>query len=242
MSEPYYSDEYSTVYHCDALDLIPDLPAFDALVTDPPYSSGGMFRGDRTRSVMGKYQFDGEWKGDFSGDSRDQRGYTTWASLWLRWALARAAKHAALCMFTDWRQLPTVTDAVQVAGWVYRGIGVWNKPAARPNRGAFASDAEFVVHGVSAMANHDSDYYPRAVFRQSMAPGERQHPTEKPVAMMGWLVQFSPAGGVVVDPFMGSGSTLVAAKNHGRKAIGCDVDERWCEVTAERLRQGVLGI
>ena len=132
MSEPYYSDEYSTVYHCDALDLIPDLPVFDVLVTDPPYSSGGMYRGDRTKTLMNKYEVTGSNAVDFIGDSRDQRGYLTWASLWMRFSYARCKLHGSLLVFSDWRQMPTVTDAVQVAGWVYRGIGVWNKPNGRP--------------------------------------------------------------------------------------------------------------
>ena len=241
MSEPYYSDKYSTVYHCDALDLIPDLPAFDVLLTDPPYSSGGMFRGDRTKTVTDKYKFTGEHAIDFTGDSRDQRGYLTWASLWMRWAYGKCKQHGSLLVFSDWRQMPTVTDAVQVAGWVYRGIGVWNKPNGRPQQGAFASDCEFVVHGVHT--SQRLEYCPRAVYSESPPPtAMRQHPTQKPEHMLGWLVKFAPEGGLVFDPFMGSGTTLVAAKNHGRKAIGCDVDERWCEVTAERLRQGVLDL
>ena len=68
------------------------------------------------------------------------------------------------------------------------------------------------------------------------------HPTVKPLSLMRYLCRLTrpPGGGVVLDPFMGSGSTLVAAQEEGRKAIGIELDEKWCEVAAKRLRQGVL--
>jgi DNA modification methylase len=67
------------------------------------------------------------------------------------------------------------------------------------------------------------------------------HPTVKPLALMRYLVRLvTPPGGVVLDPFMGSGTTLVAAKNLGHKAIGVDIEERSCEIAAKRLAQGVL--
>jgi DNA modification methylase len=68
----------------------------------------------------------------------------------------------------------------------------------------------------------------------------KQHPTQKPVALMRWCLSFFPDAVTVLDPFMGSGTTLMAAKLEGRKAIGIELDESYCEIAAERLRQGVL--
>lgn len=69
--------------------------------------------------------------------------------------------------------------------------------------------------------------------------GERWHPTQKPVDLMSWVLSWCPPG-TVLDPYCGAGSTLVAAKLEGRKAIGIEIEERYCEIAAKRLAQGVL--
>jgi DNA modification methylase len=110
----------------EALELLASLPGgcADAIVTDPPYSSGGAFRGDRTKSTDAKYT-QTEQQGrrpDFAGDTRDQRSWAYWCALWLSECLRLAKPDARLVAFSDWRQLPTLTDAVQAGGWVWRGI------------------------------------------------------------------------------------------------------------------------
>ena len=86
-------------------------------------------------------------------------------------------------------------------------------------------------------------YHRGWVGRNAREAGEdRLHPTQKPVDLMRWCLGFLPTGAVVLDPFMGSGTTLVAAKSLGRRAIGIEIEERYCEVAAQRCSQEVLGL
>jgi site-specific DNA-methyltransferase (adenine-specific) len=118
---PYYQDDHATLYHGEALAIIPNLPAFDAIVTDPPYSSGGLHRSDRMMSTVSKYVSSGTQavRLEFTGDNRDQRSYLAWVSLWMAAASMVAKPGAVAALFTDWRQLPTTTDALQSGGWVW---------------------------------------------------------------------------------------------------------------------------
>ena len=76
-------------------------------------------------------------------------------------------------------------------------------------------------------------------FRDGEGHGNHLHPTQKPVELIAWVLHQSP-GGSVIDPFMGSGTTLVAAKKFGRKAIGIEIEEKYCEIAVKRLAQKVL--
>lgn len=131
------------------LEAQPDESA-DAIVTDPPYSSGGAFRGDRMSRPSVKYQ-NNETRTrypEFSGDSRDGRSFALWSERWMREALRVAREGAPICVFTDWRQLATTIDALGVAGWVYRGVIPWDKTeGVRPQPGRFRQQAEYVVWG-----------------------------------------------------------------------------------------------
>jgi len=244
---PYYQDDLVTIYHGEALSIIPTLPAFDALVADPPYSSGGLHRSDRMVSTVSKYVNSDTYavRHEFTGDNRDQRSYLAWVGLWMTAALMRAKPGAVACLFTDWRQLPTTTDALQAGGWIWRGVAVWDKTLkARPAAGQFTSQAEYVVWGTCGpTAVRQLGFQIPGVFR-AMAPDndERDHITQKPIEVMRWMMDAVAPGGLVVDPFMGSGSTLVAAKESGRRSIGIEIEERYCEIAARRCSQEVLGL
>lgn len=77
-------------------------------------------------------------------------------------------------------------------------------------------------------------------FTKAKQTAKRVHPTQKPIAVIKWCITFFPDARTILDPFMGSGTTLVAAKLEGRQAVGIEINERYCEIAAERLRQGVL--
>lgn len=119
----------ATLYHADSLEVLPRLSDIDAVITDPPFSSGGAFRGDRMQKTSKKYQKSGGGTvgayGEFSGDNRDQRSYLAWSSLWMAAAYRSANPGAIIACFTDWRQLPVTTDAVQCGGWVWRNLATW---------------------------------------------------------------------------------------------------------------------
>ena len=240
---PYYERDGITIYHGDVFDVLDAVGSFDALITDPPYSSGGMYRGDRmSKTPTGKYVrgMVNTQLPTFSGDNKDQRVFMMWATMWMSASIGKISAGGAALVFTDWRQLPAVTDAMQLAGWMWEGIGTWHKPHGKPNKNRFFGDSEHIVLGRNGpKAEGVEPIFVRGVFAEQ-PNNQREHPTEKPIPTMQWLIPFCPLDGIVFDPFMGSGSTLVAAKNLGRNAIGSDIDEYWCEVAAKRLSQGVM--
>lgn len=237
---PYYQDAAATIYHGDMFDLLPVLDGMGAVVTDPPYSSGGAFRGDRAQQTSTKYvnSDTAAYRPEFAGDNRDQRSFLAWCALWLNAARTATVPGAPLACFIDWRQLPTLTDAVQAGGWTWRNLAVWWKPGIRMQHGRFSSSAEFVVYATNGPAV-DGVGSPQNVFR--CAPvDDREHIAQKPDDVMRWVLHIVPAGATILDPFMGCGATLRAAKDMGWRAVGIDVDERYCEIAARRLSQEVL--
>lgn len=241
LPKPYYQDSLVTLYQGDALFLLPEISGADLIIADPPYSSGGAMRSDRMTSVVDKYVNSDckTFRLAFSGDNRDQRSYLAWSTLWMSFALQSSHQAAHIVCFTDWRQLPTTTDAIQAGGWVWRGIGTWWKPGIRMQRGGLSSSAEYVVWGTCGSWDRDNSHAPQNVIRAA-GVRDKDHIAEKPEAVMDWLVPFAPVGGLVVDPFCGIGTSLVAARKHGRRAIGIELDEFNCQQAAIRLGQQSL--
>lgn len=145
-------------------------------------------------------------------------------------------------MFTDWRQLPAATDAFQFGGWTWQGVVVWDKGVGRPMKGRFRNHLEYVVWGTHGSADRSEDY-PSALIAVPTVGTEREHVTQKPVELLQELLRVVPGENLtVLDPFMGSGSTVVAAKYAGHRAIGVEVEERYCEIAAKRCAQEVLAL
>lgn len=231
------------LFRGDALAVLRDLPdaSVDAVITDPPYSSGGFTRGDRTDPTISKYGNgdSGRDLADFAGDNRDQRGFTYWCALWLSECLRVVKPTGVVMLFCDWRQLPATTDAIQAGGWMWRGIIPWSKPAGstRSFAGRFTASCEYVIWGSRGQMDLLKGVTSLPGFYEMPPPrGEsREHITQKPLTLMRSLVQIVPVGGVVLDPFMGSGTTGVAAVLEGRQFIGVELTEHYYRVAAERI-------
>ncbi|MGP8209757.1 MAG: DNA-methyltransferase [Acidimicrobiales bacterium] len=243
---PYHHEGGATIHHGNALEVLRSIPdhAVDAVITDPPYSSGGWSVPERTKAAPErKYQSTGVIKPltGFEGDNRDQRSHGYWQALWLGECLRVTVPGGSCLVFTDWRQLPTTTDGLQAGGWVWQGIIVWHKRTARPRAGGFAASCEYLVWGSRGPLRKDHDVYLPGLVTTGTARA-KSHLAEKPLSLLAVLVQVAPVGTVVLDPFMGSGSTLVAAIRAGRLAIGIELDEPYCAVAVRRLAQGVLDL
>lgn len=242
--KPYYQDDRIALYGGEALAALKALPtaSVDAVITDPPYSSGGMVRGDRIQDVHTKYVNSGSGSGNelaaFSGDSRDSRAYGYWVSLWVSELLRVTRQGAVIALFTDWRQLPTTSDALQSGGAVWRGVVPWHKPASRRVQGRWANSCEYIVWGTNGprdLMALEGKALPG--FFQANSPREREHITQKPLDVMRELVKITLEGGTILDPFMGSGTTGVAAILEGRRFIGAEMVPHYQQVAERRIRE-----
>ena len=231
--------------HGDSLLALRDLPdeSIDALITDPPYSSGGAFRGDRQAKSSTKYVSTdtGAEYPEIVGDNRDQRAYLAWCALWLAESLRVAKDGAFVALFTDWRQLPTTTDALQAGGWCWRGIAPWCKPSARPQLGRPSASSEFVVWGSKGALPLNRGCPTISGHWIESSPREREHMTEKPIGVMRDLAKLCVPGGIILDPFAGAATTGVAALLEGRSFVGIEASAEYFAIASRRCREMETG-
>jgi len=219
-----------TLRRGDALHLLAGMDdgCVDHVVTDPPYCSGGRSTRERTASPARKYlpnKTQARYS-DFEGDNRDQRAFAHWFTAWAGHCYRVMKPGGVFLSFSDWRQLPTVTDAVQAAGFIWRGIVVWDKTeSARPDKGRFRHQSEYVVWGSKGALprpSADSPCLP-GVFRHPVIGREKLHIAGKPLALMRDLLRVTRPGDLILDPFLGSGTTGLAAIETGRRFVGIEM-------------------
>lgn len=247
---PFWTDGQATIYCGDSLDILRRLPtaSVDAVITDPPYSSGGLMRSDRNLKTSDKYVLTGTAieRPEFFGDNRDQRSFIMWCSLWMAECLRIVKPGGKLFAFTDWRQLPSITDAVQVGGWVWKGVVPWDKEGGRPAMGWFRSQCEYVITCASGSMGAEQEREVRVcapgVYRHRVLQSEKHHITGKPVKLMEFLMSVLPKNAMVLDPFSGSFTTSVAAKNLNMQSIGIEMSPAYCKQGVERLSFQTLGL
>lgn len=211
--KPYYEDESVTIYHGDWRELTLDA---DAIVTDPPYGIGADIgqserAGTQRGKAMGRSRSYGETNWDFETPTPDE----------LQRLIAIGQHH----IFWGGNHF----DLPPTRGWL-----VWDKETGA-NRYA---DAELAWTDLD-MAVRLTRFQWKGMFQKLKEP--RYHPTQKPLPVMEWALGFLPdPSATVLDPYMGSGTTLRAAKDLGMTAIGVEREESYCEIAARRCEQEVL--
>ena len=214
--KPYYEDKYVTIYNADCREILPGLPKVDLVLTDPPYGipimTDGSFYGGKNRAANGKAYL------PVAGNDEQFNPSLLFAAsfnqiLWGANHYAPKLPHNGRWLVWDKRcqQQPTRTQSDCELAW--------------------CSD-----YGAARIFYHVWD----GMIKDSERGIPRQHPTQKPVALMKWCISFYPATKTILDPFLGSGTTVRAAKDLLRKSIGIEIDEKYCEISARRCQQSVF--
>jgi DNA modification methylase len=241
---PYYEDESVTIYHGDARGLIPE-SGIDIVFTSPPYNKG--LRGDHRNGWVGKLNTSARIArfGDGYGATSDMLPWDEYFELMHSvLGAAWAATNEAGAMWVNhkprvwlggfWSPLQVLPAAIRL-----RQIVIWNRGGGIDcsDRG-FASAHEWLMfcpkpdHRVSLSESGRGD-----VWSIPQERSEYAHPAPFPVALPKRALAGRPLRAVVLDPFMGTGTTLRAAVDVGLRAIGIDTEERYCEIAAKRMSQ-----
>lgn len=237
------------IVHGDCLRYMAGLAdgCIDAIITDPPYASGGNTQRNKATPAS-KYVLTGTAKKypDFDNDTRDMRAHFVWSLEWMREAYRVVRRRGWMMCFSDWRQLPLTSDALQVAGWGVRGMVVWDKTeASRPSLGMFRNQCEFILIATKGLLPAEQAREvrttPAGVFRHYLHPANKLHVTGKPVPLMAHLMQVLPAGSRILDPFAGAGSTVLAAAELGHRCVGVELSAEYADIAAARLQEQVSG-
>jgi DNA modification methylase len=219
--KPYYEQDDITIFHGKAEEVLPFVPSVDLLCTDPPYG---------INVIAATYQNKKTRPGAALAHKRNYCNSETWDSqpppAWLIEQAIGKARHAIIFGGNYFELAPS-------SCWL-----VWDKE----NGANDFADCELIWTNLEKAVRR-LKYTWNGMIQEHMGDAKepRFHPTQKPLAVMTWAIQQAPDDcRLILDPFMGSGTTLRAAKDLGRHAIGIEQNERYCEIAAKRLAQGVL--
>lgn len=246
--KPYYERDGITIYHADCLDVLPLLDQVDHVITDPPYNVSARGIGGRANTTIGAVpRKDGTYR-------EIVRDFGAWDHEWdPRPFLAEARRlirpGGSLIAFTS----EFLFEPYVCSGLEHRALLYWRKTNPAPNfRNQIVRAVEMAVWQTQGGGwTFNAGGYRPNVWDGPILNGytvqntgeKRLHPTQKPLWLMReWIELFTDPGDLILDPFMGSGTTLRAAKDLGRRAIGIEVNETYCKVAVERLRQEVLAL
>ena len=224
---PFFEADGISVYHGDCRDVLAELPAgsVDLVLTDPPYGKQFVGEGRAIRKV------------NIRADGARQGVRVVRQALFAALPLLRTDAH--VLVFCHWQSWPDFYDAICPLVPIKNAL-VWHKDrgGAGDTEMEYARDYEVILYGAQGR-RRIGGRRDAAVIRGFPPVGaKRLHPTEKPVGLLEYLIgKHCPPGGMVLDPFLGSGSTLLAAQRLGRRGVGVEIDGRYCRITADRLHQ-----
>lgn len=219
------------IRQADAVEALRELEpgSVHAIVTDPPYCSGGL---SETGRLIAKKQgvTTDEW---FTGDNMSAAGLGyLMRSVAVEAQRVLAAGHS-LVVFCDWRQHSALVPAIESAGLLHRGLLVWDKGSMGLGKG-FRPRHELAMHFSNGQLETYAKDVGNVIRCSRVHYTKRSHPCEKPVELLREVIRLLvPPGGLVVDPFSGSGSTGRAAVAEGRRFLGFDRDSRWSRLDPE---------
>lgn len=229
MLKPYYQDKWVTIYHGDCRLILPQLPdkSVDLVLTDPPYflpiQSYVGIRGNGYQKRM-------------LGDLSVLKGYFELVFSDFERVLNATGTYYIFCDAKSypifWQVMFPICKNVRLV--------IWDKLISY-NGYTWRHQHELIAWGeldkTERIATGDGD----VIKCRGVLQADRNHPAEKPVEVIEKLISKHPTG-IVLDPFMGSGSTLVACKKLNRKCIGIEIEEKYCEIAAKRCSQGVFDL
>jgi DNA modification methylase len=248
---PYYADDFVTLYHGDALDVVGGLSDVACVVTSPPYNTLGSRIPDRPTGMHSRSGWMAKVRAVGYADDMDEMAYVEWqAELAARIGTVTIPGGSMFynhkLRYRDKVVFHPLDIVRTFPGWSFRQEIIWDRPGSTTfNAQMFAPNDERIYWMTRDGADHRWNQMAASwltVWRLNAENGS-PHPAPFPSDIPARCIQATTvAGEIVLDPFSGSGTTVYAAKMLGRRGIGIELDERWCEWAAIRCSQEVLGL